>query len=268
MRTRCLFSAACMIAVLCCGSLPEPQFVGPAPAFAAAPGQPAGDAWGTIKGRILLDGAIPAAKEHVVNAQQCLKDGKPPCSDQWVVDAKTKGIRWVVVFLQPAKGKLPIHPALAVPKEKQVVLDQPACMFEPHVLAMRTSQHLLAKNPMTIPHNVVLSGFIINKNQQIAPGREFLFDDLKPEVNRPIIISCGAHGWMKGYLWMFEHPYFAITNDKGEFEIKDAPAGKWNLVIWHDGGGYFGGEDGRDGKPITVTAGQTTDLGEFKYKAP
>jgi len=242
---------------------------------AAAPPAPAGVAtslhqpngWGSIKGRVVLDGPLPAAKPLDVKEPACLNNGQPPVSDVWVVDPQTRGVRWVMVFLKPAgSGTLPIHPALVEPREKQVVLDQPMCMFLPHTLGMRTNQTLLAKNPMSIPHNVVISAFTFSENVQIPPGRQHEFTRLKREVNRPLGLSCGAHPWMKGYLWMFDHPYFAVTNEKGEFEIKDAPAGKWNLVIWHDTG-YLGGAEGRDGKPIDIKAGQMTDLGEFKLSA-
>ena len=40
--------------------------------------------------------------------------------------------------------------------------------------------------------------------------------------------------WMNGYVWTFDHPYAATTDADGKFEIKNAPAGKWRLVVWHE----------------------------------
>ena len=59
----------------------------------------------------------------------------------------------------------------------------------------------------------------------------------------PVAFSCSIHPWMAGRVRVFEQPYFAITDANGDFEIKDAPAGKYNLVYWHE----LGFHKGRDG---------------------
>jgi hypothetical protein len=71
---------------------------------------------------------------------------------------------------------------------------------------------------------------------------------------------------MKAYVWVFNHPYFAVTDDDGNFEIKNVPVlnGKLRMVMWQDNG-FSGGRVGRMGEPITVKAGNT-DLGEIKFK--
>src|SRR5262249_24639011 len=73
----------------------------------------------------------------------------------------------------------------------------------------------------------------------------------KPERNE-IKIQCNIHGWMWASVRVFDHPYFAITNEKGEYEIKDAPVGKFRIFVWHSSGGYSGKADGRFGYELTV----------------
>ena len=68
---------------------------------------------------------------------------------------------------------------------------------------------------------------------------------------------------MKGYLFVFEHPYFAVTDDNGQFEIKLAPAGPVNIVLWHEETGWV---VGRKGKAIEIKAGAETDLGKIEVK--
>ena len=72
---------------------------------------------------------------------------------------------------------------------------------------------------------------------------------------------------MRANIRVFDHPYFAVTNEKGEFEIKDAPAGKYRLVIWQDKGWVVteNGKLGKFGIPIEIAADKTTDLGAFKF---
>src|SRR4051794_17375520 len=91
-------------------------------ARAEAPG------WGTIKGQVVFNGAPPAPKMiNIVPHQDqnfCLKNG-PVMSEELVVDSKTRGVRWVMVWLVDEKGgnKIPIHPKLAKAADR-VVLDQ------------------------------------------------------------------------------------------------------------------------------------------------
>ena len=64
---------------------------------------------------------------------------------------------------------------------------------------------------------------------------------------------------MSGYIRVFKHPYFAVTDEDGRFDIKGAPAGKWNLVVWQENTGWVKG--GKNGTPITIEADKTTNLG-------
>ena len=63
----------------------------------------------------------------------------------------------------------------------------------------------------------------------------------------PIQYKCTIHGWMTGYVRIFDHPYYAVTDADGKFEIKNAPAGKYRIVYWHENG-FKGGAQGRFGE--------------------
>jgi len=232
-----------------------------------------GQQWGTIKGQVVWsEKELPQRPALKVDKDQaaCLKNG-PLLADEFVVDAKSKGVRWVVLWLVDAtdlKAPLPIHPDLkTIPdKDKKVVVDQPCCQFEPHVIALREGQVLVAKNSATIPHNVKIDGGVLNPNlnQLLPPGTSLDIDGWKG-LTPPVPVSCSIHGWMKSYVRVYNHPYFAVTNEKGEFEIKNAPAGKYNMVIWHESG-YVKGD--KRGVPITINVGGVTDLGKIEMKKP
>lgn len=221
--------------------------------------------WGTIKGQIIYPGTPPKAEELNVDKDQehCLEKG-PLYSQKWVVNPKNNGLRWVMVFLKPAgTQKLPIHPSLKEPAAKEVVVDQPCCSFEPHVVGLREDQALLAKNSSPKAHNIVIAGFKNDMNLNLPPGKDIRVN-LLSEKNA-VKFSCGSHRWMSGYCWIFDHPYFAVTDENGNFEIKNAPAGNWNLMVWHETG-FSGGREGAKGTPIEVKAGGTTDLGKVDFK--
>lgn len=238
-------------------------------------GVAAADDWGGIKGRIVWGGdGEPKLNPITVDKDQdhCLSKGPIPNQD-WVVNKENKGIRWTYVWLAPEpdpadpKKKLPIHPSLKAIKEKEVVLDQPCCMFEPHALAIREGQILIAKNSAPIAHNIRWTGGLKNAGGNlIIPAKgEHVIKDLRAD-RIPVTVACDIHKWMKAWVRVFDHPYFAVTDENGNFEIKNAPAGPCRLIVWHESVGWRGGKEGRNGERITIKAGETSDMGKLDLK--
>jgi hypothetical protein len=226
--------------------------------------------WGTIKGQITWGGnGIPEPKPLNVNKDQkdCLSKG-PILSEEWVINKTNKGMRWVIVWLAPepkSKKTLPIHPSLKEIKVKEVEIDQPCCAFVPHALGMREGQVLVAKNSAPVPHNVHWLGNPATNpggNQSLPAGQSYKIEGLKAD-KLPLIIQCDIHGWMSARVGVFAHPYFAVTDENGNFEIKLAPAGNWRLKVYKDS--WRGGAEGRDGEKITIKGGEITDLGKLDF---
>jgi hypothetical protein len=235
----------------------------------------AGDAsgWGTIEGQIILAGSLPeqkpiaAVKTHQ-DAKNCLAKG-PVLDEDWVVNPKNKGVRWAFVWLQADKDKeLPINPALKEIKQKELTMDQPCCAFVPHALAMREGQVLVAKNSAPMPHNYKWGGNPTKNpggNVLIPAGGQIPIKDLVTD-RFPITVSCTIHPWMKAWVRVFNHPYFAVTDADGNFEIKDAPAGDYHLVVWHESVGW-GTPGGKNGEPIHINAGSMTKVPTIELNA-
>lgn len=231
--------------------------------------------WGTIKGKLIWAGdKLPDQVELKIDKDQahCLEKGKL-YNEEWVVDKDSKGVKWVFVWLSPEPGsdkKLPIHPSLKDVKDKEVSIDQPCCQFVPHALGMREGQTLIAKNSSPVGHNVNYTGHPLRnpgKNLAVGAKSDIKIDGLKADERFPVSVACNIHGWMKAYVRVFDHPYFAVTDKDGNFEIKDAPAGEWRLKVWHETG-WRGGAPGKDGDKINVKGGMTTDLGKVEIKPP
>lgn len=243
--------------------------------------------WGTVKGRIVYKGTPPAPVKIVVNQDQahCLSKG-PIYSEEWVVNPKNNGVRWAFVWLEPVpdlehptkKQKMPIKPDLKEIKDKTVVLDQPCCKFEPHAIAMRQGQILLAKNSAPIAHNINWTGGVKNpgNNVIVPPGQEVKIEDLVAS-NLPVSVKCNIHGWMQGWIRIFDHPYYAVTDADGNYEIKDAPAGDYMLVVWQEGAGWAemkavvapNGKKVRvHGRKITIKPDTVNDQGDLGIEKP
>lgn len=245
------------------------------PVAAEAPKLPAADAdaWGTIKGQLVYGGPnVPVQQPLKVNKdeQHCLAKG-PILDHEWIVNKTNKGVKNVFVWLaadpnSPVKT-LPIHPDLKdVPKEPLVV-DQPQCMFEPYASMMREGQDLIVKNSAPVAHNANYQGSPAKNpgNNLIVPAGQKITINLKAD-RFPVRLSCNIHTWMRGFVGVYNHPYFALTDADGNFEIKLAPAGSFRLFIWHEAVGWRLGTEGSKGEPVTIKAGQTTDLGKLDIK--
>ena len=77
-------------------------------------------------------------------------------------------------------------------------------------------------------------------------------------------VVCDIHGWMKAWIRVFDHPYYAVSDKDGMFEIKDAPVGTFKIWYWSDGG-WKDGAAGANGFPITIKAGEN-DLKNVDWK--
>jgi hypothetical protein len=206
---------------------------------------PAQQEWGTVKGQVVFAGKeIPAKKQLDVNKDQehCLMNG-PLFSEAWVINPKNKGVKWAFVWLAPDNpnaGPLPIHSSLKEIPKDPVVVDQPCCMFQPRASCLREGQVLIAKNSAPIAHNFKYGGSVaINPgaNPLIPAKQQIEIKNLKAD-RLPIMVECTQHGWMKAWVRVFDHPYYAVTDENGNFEIKNAPAGTYRLLVWHEEVGY------------------------------
>lgn len=238
--------------------------------------------WGSIKGRLVFDGSIPERSEvdlekFEINPQDLawFRSMGPILSEDWVVNKENKGIQWVFIWLIPEnadkdrKAKLTIHDDLkAIPDDKKfITVDQKPEGYDKHAVAIQEGMGLKMKNTGTVAHVFNLTGF---KNSMPAkpmePNSELDIADLKPEsvTNQ---VTCPPHPWERMWLRIFDHPYYAVTDADGNFEIKNAPAGKCRMVVWQETIGYKGGRKGRYGQVIEIEGAAETDLGEIQLTA-
>jgi plastocyanin len=254
-----------MSCVLCCALL--------APFALADDPKPAPKAeakWTTVKGTVVFpaDKAIPKQPVIAVPANQaaCLK-GAQLLDETIAVHPKNRGIKNVVVWLRPNNANNPkaafaaneIHPADAKRKPAQVVIDQPCLLFQDRVTVARVGDTLVVKNSDAIQHNFFwVSENNGNFNVNIQGGGKHVFANPLGAESPPIQYKCTVHPWMTGYVRIFDHPYFAVTDADGKFEIKNAPVGKFRIVYWHENG-LRGGRNGRFGDVVDI-AGETMEM--------
>ena len=162
---------------------------------------------------------------HCLGANKTAKDGKI-LDEALLVNPKNKGLKNVFVYIAEQPGKqIPIHPSLKNVAAGPIGIDQPACTFFPRALAMREGQIFEVKNTAPVQHNIRWIGDGTNNqggNVTVKPGDKAEIKDLKAQ-RLPLTLECNIHGWMKGRLGVFNHPYYAITDEDGNFEVKAGP---------------------------------------------
>jgi hypothetical protein len=228
--------------------------------------------WGSIKGRIVYDGQAPAPQPIEVTKDQefC---GKHKLVDESLVVGSTGGLQNVVIYIHVERGAAApaIHPDLAKAAEQQVVFDNANCRFEPRVALVQTNQTLVLANSDPVAHNTKVDAFNQPINPLLPPGAKLPQKFTAPE-RLPAQASCSIHPWMKGWIVVKDHPYMAVTNEQGEFEINNIPAGTWTFQFWQEKAGYLA-KVSMNGKVVEWSRGRvdldikdkaTLNLGEIK----
>jgi hypothetical protein len=222
--------------------------------------------WVTVKGQVVFpaDKKVPAraALNVTQDKMHCLAKGAI-LDESVIVNAKNRGVANVVVYLRPdstepaaAFTKEQVHPADANRKPADVVIDQPCCMFVARVTCARVGDTIVVKNPAPVPHNFFWdSANCGTHNPNINAKAEWKMPNALKAERAPIQYKCTIHPWMSGYVRVFEHPYYAVTDADGNFEIKNAPTGKFRIVFWHENG-VKGGAPGRFGEKLEIAAGK------------
>jgi plastocyanin len=231
-----------------------PASTGTAPS--AAPVKAAG--WGTLKGRVVFGGDPPPPQvlqekgKAVKDPEICAKDA-PILSERLVVDSASKGVRNVFVYLlRPTAVNEEAKKAVASSK---VEFDQKGCVFVPHAMAVMTGVPVMLKSSDPTSHNVNFQLKSLQSNQTLSAGAKFEITPSSPERS-PGPVSCSIHPWMLSYWMVLDNPYFAVTDEKGNFEIKNVPAGTQKVTVWQEAAGFVtkGSGDDVNIKPDDITS--------------
>lgn len=212
------------------------------------------EAWVTVSGQVVLPPEVP------LPGAKLLPNGAP--DERVVVDAKTRGVKNVVVWLRPdnqdSKARLAadeIHPADARRKPREWwVMNQPQGVYEPRIVTARVGDTLGVANLAAVPCNFVWDSANNGvANVLIAPGRTFQLPAPLAAETAPIVYKSALAPQAVGYVRVFDHPYAALTDADGRFELRDAPVGKYRLVYWHEKVGFKDGKAGRFGDRVEIT---------------
>lgn len=199
-----------------------------------APAAPAGkhvDAAtaGSVSGTVKFEGTAPEP-QPIRLSRDCMPGSTPnPVSDAVLIGADG-ALRNAFIYV---KDGLDPGYAFDAPTEP-VELAQKGCIYSPRVLGIRVGQTLDVVNADATLHNVhalPMANEEFNKSQPLQNSHmKHVFTT--PEVM--VRFKCDVHAWMAAYVGVLPHPYFAVSDEAGHFEIRDLPPGKYTIEAWHE----------------------------------
>ncbi len=179
---------------------------------------------GQVVGRVVLTGPTPQV-EPVKHSHDQTVCGDSNADDSLMVDVQG-GVANAIVIVDAPSGNPPVA-------SKDATIDQVGCLYHPRVQALPLGSTLTAINSDPLLHTV----HAWNGDLSVFNKAEPLKGDHKAvELKKPglLIIKCDLHNWMKAFVAVVPHPYFAITGADGRFHIDSLPPGEYPMQVWHE----------------------------------
>jgi hypothetical protein len=196
---------------------------------------------GSITGNVRFVESPPKMEPVKVSKDQdyC---GETLPNETYLVDAND-GLKNAVVFVEAAPPGTPADP------QKLNLIENNGCLYSPRILAMQKGERLRVRNndpKLHIPHSYLNDKTVFMLS---LPFKNTLLDATQKIRDAGVLkLVCDTHSWMIGFVHVFDHPYFAVTDEKGSFSIPNLPAGVYTLKAWHEDAGLRSQE-------ITVSEG-------------
>ena len=234
-----------------CGGSKTAENVKPASAPAAIEDPNAG----SISGRVNFTGQQPVMKTIDMSATMaCERTHTTPQKSEEIVVNQNGTLKNVFVWVKSGV------PDKAWPAPAATLrLDQAGCIYKPHMIGVMTNQPIQFTNSDPTNHNIhPLPRVNQEWNESQPPNAgEKVKRFTRQEVMIPV--KCNIHPWMRAWIGVVNHPFFAVTGDDGSYKIPGLPPGTYTLEAWHEKYGV---------KDIEVTVAPKSDKAvAFDYSA-
>jgi hypothetical protein len=124
-----------------------------------------------------------------------------------------------------------------LPEVRRETLTIEGCRFEPRLMAVVTHStiNVFSRDPIAhgpsfyregggqpIEHMMTVDAGQVVPSEKIAsaPGL--------------VEVRCTEHPFARAYVAVFDHPYFAVTDEHGAFKIDSLPPGTYTVKVWHE----------------------------------
>jgi plastocyanin len=185
---------------------------------------------GSIAGVVKFQGTPPKPTRVIMAADpSCAKLHPSGVVTDDVLVGPDGALANVIVYISDGLGGRTFEP----PKQ-EATIEQKGCMYSPHIIAVQANQPIRVVNGDQVTHNIhPLPHNNREWNKSQPPGMEPVTEVFaREEIAIPV--KCNVHPWMKAYVAVLKHPYFAATGKDGQFELKNLPPGEYTIQAWHE----------------------------------
>src|SRR5437867_5898814 len=201
---------------------------------------------GSIKGTVVLKGATPELRKLAVTIDQYVC-GKEKSPEDLLVSPQGR-IRNAVVWLDKAPAG---SAGEALPST--TTIDQKDCSFAPRVVIVPAGGRIDFLNSDRLLHNLHSTPSANPPFNRTQPkGRTIAISFSHPEIIR---VTCDLHSWMRGWVVVADHPFYAVTDADGRFALRGLPPGRYTLKAWQERLGTISKEvvvGDQDPTPVTL----------------
>ena len=188
---------------------------------------------GDIHGKITFDGKAPKMKSLRMDADPvCVANNEVAPRKEWLILDENNGLKNVLVFVKESPSN-----SLSSdysPPENPAVIDQNGCVYVPHVLGVMVGQDLDILNSDGTLHNIHALPKVNKEFNKAMPRSKKRMTVQFDKSEAPFKVKCDVHPWMGAFLGVFDHPYFAVTNDDGSYVISGLEPGDYVIEAWHE----------------------------------
>lgn len=202
---------------------------------------------GTVVGSIRFSDSYPE-KEKIKITKDNAVCGAAKYSEDFVVSEDTQGLQNVILTLDGAAEKI------KAPSGTTATIHQKKCQYIPHVQAVPAGTVLEIFNDDGILHNVHVYEFETKRTFFNKAQPKFL-TKITQRLRKPglYLFECDVHSHMRAYVAVVDHPYYAVSDEEGQFSIAGIPPGNYKLSAWHE---ILGTME----KDVTVIDGQSSEI--------
>jgi hypothetical protein len=226
-----------LLTALGCGDMPPPT-----PEEVSQPTEEAGREFdpataGMIRGQVIWDGEIPAVPPlevmpNPLAGEMLQKKQRRPNPNAPRIEPRTKGVANAVIFLRgldPRRGKRWDHPPLRVEqRDGQFHLLQGDAEGQTGFVHRGDAIRMVSRDRFF--HSLHASG---------AAFFTLTFPDPDRSLERPLkekgiveLTSAAGYFWMRAYVFVDDHPYYARADSEGRFVLSQVPADRYEVVCW------------------------------------
>lgn len=202
----------------------------------------------TINGHVRFTGSPP--RDEVIKIDRDVEVcGSEKAAKKYIIS--NGAVKNAVVWLEGVKKGVAL-----IPKGVEITIKN--CEVEPLVNVGFVGGKFIFRNEDSILHTLQLKlGLEYHKTLSQRPLEDgaTIYNIALPKkgmkVEKPIKeyhsysadrgyvrIKSNAHSWLRGYLFVFDHPYGTVTDERGSFNIQGIPPGEYTLMVWHEGFGF------------------------------